>query len=314
MALDQAVQAPQSGDQISPISYAQVFPNLIKITPEERAQLPKATQAETPVDTVKLMNEWHSAYDKAKTGWVRGPSVQELADCLRREDLTDGERKALITMRDNYKDLSSLDGAQIDFSKQDLEHFGVLLKNTDRDIKFYDKGQKFLAQNKEKLDINHDGVLDWSEIDKARTNPDFGEDVQDTIKYLSDRYSRNLAHKRYESTGSLFAHYGKQIVPDEDYQPGHLAKVIDKTQELAYAYKVSDELRILGTGAGFGVGYAVSKYFNFGMLGMATTIVGTTTLMHQATAEVAKWLGPIQQNSDEERIRRLMTKVANFKY
>lgn len=333
MTFEQAGMVPKSGDQAYPFLFPQIGENPRTPFPTfqrgpDTPAVPKEVQPQVPSDAVnpvvpdpapfdalKLMESWESAYKKAHTGWQGGLTEKEIDEALAGNKLQKDEREALKTIKANFADLSGLDGDQLAILDQsDLTLFKVLLANTARDVQFYEKGQKFLSENKTKLDLNYDGKLDWYEVYKAKTNPDFKEDQLETISYLSDRYSHTLRHTDVEKTALLFNTYGSEPVPEQDFVPGGLGKVIDNTQSLAYSYKFVDDYRGFASGLAFGAATLASKYFNMGFWAKTGTLVGSVGVTAFALKKTAQWQGPIQQDDQDARIRRLMTNVANFNY
>jgi hypothetical protein len=337
MTFEQAGMAPKSGDQPSPFLFPQFGerpshpfypghqgekkapaapPEVIPATPGEGVKSPAQTSKTAPAfDAIKLMEDWEGAYTKAHKGWTNGLTEAEIDKALAGNELNERERKALKTIKDNFDDLANLDGDQMaSLTKSDLQLFKVLLANTARDIEFYEKGQKFLSENKTKLDSNKDGKISWYEIYSAKSNPEFKKDQLDTITYLSDRYSQTLHHRNTGSTALLFSTYRATPVPEQDFAPGGLGNIIDRNQSLAYSYKFVDDYKNVAIGLSFGAATLATKFINMGFGARAGTLVGSLTAGAAGIKAVAEWQGPKLQDAQDERIKRLMTKVANFNY
>ncbi|MBA3994673.1 MAG: hypothetical protein C0469_14240 [Cyanobacteria bacterium DS2.3.42] len=336
MTFEQAGMVPKNGDQPSPFLFPQFgerphsrFGPVTPSLPPEREPSPapqeissdpvkpagKAPDTAPAFDVLNLMEDWESAYDKAKERWTNGLTEAGIDKALAGKELNERERTALKTIKDNFDDLANLDGDQMaSLTKSDLKLFKVLLANTARDIEYYEKGQKFLSENKTKLDKNGDGKLNWYEIYSAKSNPEFKQSQLETITYLSDRYSNNLHYKDVGQTALLFSNYRDTSIPEQDFAPGNLGKIIDQNQSLAYSYKFADDYRNVAVGLAFGTSTLATKYIPMGFWAKTATLVGSLTVGAVGLKTVAEWQGPKQQDSQDERIKRLMTKVANFNY
>ncbi len=276
---------------------------------------PLKTPEEAPFDWVGLMEGWESAYDKTNTTWMQGLTHKEIDAALAGNQLNDKERKALETIKENFDDLSKLDGdAMSTLSKSDITLFKILLTNTARDIQFYDKSRQFLSENRRMLDTNKDGKVDWTELNEATTSPDFKEDQLETITYLRERTSNMLHYADVNRTKYGFSLYAGSPVNEKDFAPGGLRSTIDHTQSLAYSYKFADDYRDVAGVATVGVALLASRATQMGFWAKAGTLVGSLTAGGFALKTVGEWQGPIQQDAQDERIKRLMAKVANFNY
>ncbi len=277
----------------------------------DKVKLPESP----PFDAVGLMEGWETAYDKTKTNWIGGLTHQQIDTALAGTTLDDKERKALQTIKENFDDLSKLDGdALSSLSKGDITLFKILVTNTARDIQFHEKSGQFLTENKRKLDKDKNGTVDWFELNNALTSLDFKEDQLETITYLGERASKCLHYADVDRTKYGLSFFKRTSVNEYDFAPGALSYAIDQSQSLAYSYKFADDYRDAAGVAALGAAALVSGATKMGFLAKTGTFVGSLATAGGALMAISDWQGPRQQDAQDERIKRLMTKVANFNY
>ncbi len=278
--------------------------------------LPKNGSKDVEAETIELMNDWQSAYDKANTHWFDGGLTRkEIDSALTGSNLAESERQSLISMKDNFDDLSLLNGSALlpAISSTDPGLTKKIFSNTARDIQYYEPARQFLVDNKEDIDTNDNGTIESGEILDAKGSSEFS-DSGELLEYLSDRYFYNLKHTDNQRTSFALIGNVSSDGPDADLNPGGLPNVIDRTQELAYTYQTIDSYRTpLNVAALAGTAVAGSV-FKFGALGTVGAFLGLVAVGGVAIAQYSKWNGAKQQDSQENRIHNLTTNISNFNY
>lgn len=282
---------------------------------QDSAANSQGTKADAEARAVKIMEDWKSAYKKANSGWFTGGlTAAEIDSALAGKELSEGERTALTTMKDNFDDISALDGlTRPVISKSDLALAEKLITNSARDVQFYDAASQFLAENREKLDANKDGKIQAHELFLAKENPEFAKSAE-VLEYLNDRYNNRLKHTDIGRTSLAFMTFGEQSVQEGDFKPGDVHAAVRKTQELAYNYQNVDDYRNVVSSIAMVGGLFAAKYFKLGKLATVGTVLGATAGTGALGAGVSRLTAPSQQAEQDERIQQLSTKVANLKY
>lgn len=263
-------------------------------------------------------DDWTNAVKKVNHYESKNLTVQDIESALLQNEandtyaFTDGERNALLQIKANADDLAQLDGsgAEDGIEPEDFRLFSDLYRNTARDINNYEGARNFMVENKTTLDTNKNGILSLSEIQSARQIPSLSDRDKEYVNYLSDRYSRTL---RYSSSTSDLS-VSEANVPEADFKSGGLSNVVDATQSAVYAHRKYDNQLTSAYfgGAVLGLTFALHARASF-LTAAASSILGSG-LSGLALRPFSNWAGQSQQDSQEQRIHRLMTTVGNLKY
>ncbi len=267
---------------------------------------------------MEQFDDWINAVKKVNNHESKNLKVNDIDSALLRDEangktsFTAGERNALLQIKANADDLAQLDGsgAEDGIEPEDFRLFSDLYRNTARDINNYEGARNFMVENKTILDTNKNGILSLSEIQSARQIPSLSDRDKEYVNYLSDRYSRTL---RYSNSTSALS-VSEANVPEADFKSGGLSSVVDATQSAVYAHRKYDNQLTSAYfgGAVLGLTFALHARASF-LTAAASSILGSG-ISGLALRPFSNWAGQSQQDSQEQRIHRLMTTVGNLKY